>query len=132
MSTNAKVDVNVEILDGVDAGYEFEDHKVIPMFEPSLDGYIHPYRIEYNFTTPGLHQRMMNYDATIKDVVGFPAAVLMERKSDVISLLKQIQRAAEAVQNVNGAASTLLNNIECSSEFMQNIDAAIKLLEGLS
>ncbi len=119
-------------MDGEDAGYKFEDRKVIPMFEPPLDGYIHPYRIEYNFTTPGLHQRMMNYDVPIKDVVGFPASVLMERKSDVIFLLKQIQKSAESVQNVNGDASTLLNNIECNSEFMQNIDATIKLLEGLS
>lgn len=129
---HANVDLRIEIMDGEDAGYKFEDRKVVPMFEPPLDGYIHPYRIEYNFTTPGLHQRMMNYDATVKDVVGFPAAVLMERKSDVVFLLKQIQKASEAVQNVNGDASTLLNDIECNSEFMQNIDTAIKLLEGLS
>lgn len=129
---HADVNIRIEIMDGEDAGYKFEDRKVIPMFEPPLDGYIYPYRLEYNFTTPGLHQRMMNYDVPIKDVVGFPAAVLMERKSDVIFLLKQIQKSAEAVQNVNGNASTLLNNIECNSEFMQNIDTAIKLLEGLS
>lgn len=129
---HANVDIRIEIMDGEDAGYKFEDRKVVPMFEPPLDGYIHPYRIEYNFTTPGLHQRMMNYDVPIKDVIGFPAAVLMERKSDAIFLLKQIQKAAEAVQNVNGDASTLLNNVECNSEFMQNIDTALKLLEGLS
>lgn len=129
---HANVDLRIEIIDGEDAGYKFEDRKVIPMFEPPLDGYIHPYRFEYNFTTPGLHRRMMNYDAKIKDVVGFPAAALMERKSDVVFLLKQIQKVAEAVQNVNGAASTLLNGIECDSEFIQNIDTAIKLLEGLS
>lgn len=129
---HANVDLRIEIIDGEDAGYKFEDRKVIPMFEPPLDGYIHPYKLEYNFTTPGLHQRMMNYDAKIKDAVGFPTAVLMERKSDAVFLLKQIQKAAETVQNVNGDASTLLNNIECNSEFMQNIDTAIKLLEGLS
>lgn len=129
---HANVDLRIEIMDGEDAGYKFEDRKVIPIFEPPLDGYIHPYKFEYNFVTPGMHQKMMNYDAKVKDVVGFPAAVLMERKSDAIFLLKQIQKAAEAVQNVNGDASTLLNNIECNSEFMQNIDTAIKLLEGLS
>lgn len=129
---HADVNIRIEIIDGEDAGYKFEDHKVIPMFEPPLDGYIHPYRIEYNFTTPGLHQKMMNYDATVKDVVGFPAAVLMERKSDAVFLLKRILESSEAVQNVNGAASTLLNGIECNSEFIQNIEAAVKLLEGLS
>lgn len=128
----ADVNIRIEIIDGEDEGYRFEDRKIIPLFEPPLDGYIHPYKLEYNFTTPGLHRRMMEYDAKIKDIVGFPSAVLMERKSDAVFLLKQIQKAAEAVQNINGDASTLLNNIECNSEFMQNIDAAIKLLEGLS
>ena len=129
---HANIDIRIEIIDGEDAGYRFADRKVVPMFEPPLDGYIHPYKFEYNFTTPGLHQKMMNYDAKIKDVVGFPAVVLMERKPDTVFLLKQIRAAAEAVQNVDGDASTLLNNIECNSEFMQNIDTAIKLLEGLS
>ena len=129
---HANVDLRIEIMDGEDAGYRFADRKVIPIFEPPLDGYIHPYKLEYNFITPGMHQKMMNYDATVKDIVGFPAAVLMERKSDVVFLLKQIQKAAEAVQNVNGAASTLLNGIECNSEFIQNIKTAVKLLEGLS
>lgn len=129
---HADVDLRIEVIDGADAGYKFEDHKVIPMFEPPLDGYIHPYKFEYNFTTPGLHQKMMNYDAKIKDVVGFPSAVLMERKSDAVFLLKRILESSEAVQNVNGAASTLLNGIECNSEFIQNIEAAVKLLEGLS
>ena len=129
---NAKVNVKVEVIDGEDAGYSFTDNRIVPLFDPPMDGYVHPYTLEYKFMTPGLHHQMMEYGLKNgDDVIGFPTLALMDHKSDAIFLLKQIKEASEAVQNVNGAASTLLNGIDCNSEFLQNINTAIKLLEQL-
>lgn len=129
---NAKVNVKVEVIDGEDVGYSFSDNRVVPLFDPPMDGYVHPYTLEYKFMTPGLHRQMMEYGLKNgDDIIGFPTLALTERKPDALFLLKQIKDASEAVQNVNGTASTLLNGIECNSEFLKNIETAIKLLEQL-
>ena len=126
---NAKVDINVEILNGEDAGYSFSDRRVVPLFDPPMDGYVHPYTLEYKFMTPGLHMKLQQYMLKSKEDVGFPILALLDKKSDVEFMLKQMKESAEAVQNVNGAASTLLNGIECNEEFLDRIDAMLELLK---
>lgn len=54
----AKLSFTIEILDGPDAGLQIKnDDRVIELFEPSVPGYIEPYRIQFEFTTPDLIQK---------------------------------------------------------------------------
>lgn len=129
MSTKAKVNINVEILDGIDAGYVIKDSTIVPLIEHAPDGLIHPHKIAYSFMTPEMQLKL--HTLALSEDVGFEDSNLSSA-SEVIDMLKIILESSEPIQipdSIGCGFGTLVKDVKHEGSFDWVIESAIKLLE---